>query len=370
MNITLKPKDKNSNNAGSGGEGNSKGDFTEMAFFVALNVLVLPFSAYQTFVGYQADVAGNVIAALALAVISAVLFAAMNFGIRNRRLQGKSVVAQSLMYIIPLGISLPANFNAFYSNIVRDQLFDQGIAEYEAVLIETRDNAMKQLEDCGGWKPIEEEYALMIGQLKDQFDGKAQEAPGWGSACKDQWKDIEQFCKEKDPYGKGIVNSPGSGSDAYENAKNISGKVIQTIVSQKQEEMAPYFETVQTLSNPVFEHIKDVKDNDKFKDEGKSLLDEIVSANNLIGSKVDAALVDCGGFQYTKLKPSESNRESTIEYSLQSAFVDKPSPSATYFSLFLAGIIDFAALLYILFFVKSGKQKVQGRVSSGPRSIN
>lgn len=370
MNVTLKPKDNNSNNAGSGGEGESKGDFTEMAFFVALNVLVLPFSAYQTFVGYQADVAGNVVAALALAVISALLFAAMNFGIRNRRLQGKPILWQTVMYIIPLGISLPANFNAFYSNTVRDQLFDQGVAEYETVLIETRDNAIKKLEDCGGWKLIQQEYDLMIGQLKSQFEGEAQEGQGWGAECKKQWKDIEEFCKVNDPFGKGIVNNPGTGNDAFKNAQSISGKVIETIVNHKKGEMAPYLKTVDSLSVPVMDHIKKVKDDKKYKEEGKILLDEIVTANNLIGSKVDAALSDCGGFEYTKLKPSESNRESTIEYSLQSAFVDQPSPSATYFALFLAGIIDFAALLYILFFVKSGKQKIQGRVKSGPRSIN
>ena len=66
----------------------NRGDIIELLFFIALNVLVVPFSTYQTFVGYEKDVAGNAILALIVAAISGVFFLAMNFGIRKSRLVG------------------------------------------------------------------------------------------------------------------------------------------------------------------------------------------------------------------------------------------------------------------------------------------
>lgn len=68
---------------------NKNSSTIELMFFIALNALVIPFSAYQTYIGYEKDVAGHQILAIVVALISAVLFAAMNFGIREKRLKGQ-----------------------------------------------------------------------------------------------------------------------------------------------------------------------------------------------------------------------------------------------------------------------------------------
>jgi hypothetical protein len=84
----------------------------EFLFFIALNILVIPFSAYQTYVGYEKDVAGHPILAIIIAAISAVLFAAMNFGIRQDRLDGKKHLIKVIMYIIPFGLSFLWKFQS------------------------------------------------------------------------------------------------------------------------------------------------------------------------------------------------------------------------------------------------------------------
>jgi hypothetical protein len=369
MSIILKPKDSSSENSSNRQKAQNQSSFSEMAFFIAINVLILPFSAYQTYVGYEADVAGNSLAALALAVISAILFAAMNVKIRDNRLKGKPIILQTVMYIVPLGISIPANFNAFYSNMTNNQIYDQGIAEYQTTFVQTINEANKKIIDCAGYESIEVKYNVYINNLESQFNGKAGQAQGWGDECKVQWDSIKYFLKANDPSGVGILNNPGTGSNAINKAKDISKELKDEIVKNKKEKIAPYLKFIDSISIPVLTHIKLVKENNSFKEEGKVLMDEIVMANNQIGSKVNSFTVDfCGDFKYTLLKPSQSNRSSTIEYSMQSAFIDMPSPSATFFSLFLASIIDFSALLYILFFIQGSKSK--GGHLHSPKPLN
>jgi len=126
MNVRLKESNLNTIT-----EKKSSSNTVEFLFFIALNILVIPFSAYQTYIGYEKDVAGNAILAIVIALISAVLFAAMNFGIRQDRLNGKKHLLKVVMYLIPFGLSFPGNFNALYSNQMKENLLREEISEYK-----------------------------------------------------------------------------------------------------------------------------------------------------------------------------------------------------------------------------------------------
>ena len=80
--------------------------------FIALNCVALPFSAYQTYLGYQVDL-GTVVGG-AVAVLTTVFFIAVNYEIARRRREGLGIVAPMVLYLLPLAFSFPGNFGAFY----------------------------------------------------------------------------------------------------------------------------------------------------------------------------------------------------------------------------------------------------------------
>jgi hypothetical protein len=346
---------------------NIKGDLTEYVFFIVLNLLVVPFSAYQTFVGYQKDVAGHWILALVVALISAVLFAAMNFGIRSSRLKGEKHHLKILMYIVPLGMSFFGNFNAFYANQMREALLRKEISDYRLTLTTTKNVAVSEIEKSVDIPAFRRDYDLYETALKTEF-GKYPE--GWGKNCEQRWKDLCSFLSSKGGSLLPNVVSSYSGDVKYNRALNFALGERNAILSSKQSKIVPVLisinesfdkqiinlDSLTSLSKPVF---------------SSKMLDDMVIVENTIRTEAESFLGSKTVFSHQPLKSSNENEIGTIKHSLNSAFVKKESPTATAFSLFLSLIIDFAALLYIVVFIPYNKvSKTEGRINSnGPKRI-
>jgi hypothetical protein len=343
---------------------------TEFLFFIALNALALPYSAYQTYVGYNNAVAGNAIGALAIAALSTVLFAAMNFGIRDSRLKGKPHRAQVLMYIIPLALSFFGNFNAFYSTQMRSVLYDREIMAYESTLINTNKNAQGALLASTGVNALKSQvsnYLTSINSQYSQIKGKE----GWGKECEKDWIALESYLnQEGSPARMTHLQNDVMGLDRLTAVQNLSNAFMNSIISTRQAQVAPTLAVSDSLYRTVTTSISDAKRNGQIRDEGALILDELVKANNTIGANTDGYLKAIGsdGFAYDYLEPSNETQIGTIKHTIQSAFVKWDNPSATFFSFFLSVIIDLAALLYILVFVPYNKNTRGARVG-GPRVI-
>jgi hypothetical protein len=135
-------------------------------------------------------------------------------------------------------------------------------------------------------------------------------------------------------------------------------------------DVLPLIEEFDTLYNQVERDVEIAKSNGELQSNGAILLDEIQTSQKTIINKTKSKLgVAYDSSLYTELGVSKTNEMFTIKYAFENGFVDMPSKSATLFSLFLSLIVDLAALLYILFFVKYGKSN-KGRLSRGPDVIN
>lgn len=366
MSIRAVAKENDSNNNGSP----EKRDFSELAFFIAINVLVLPFSAYQTYMGY--NVFTGPIGAVAIAAISTILFAAMNFGIRDRRRKGKAHGLQVLMYLIPLGFSFPGNFTAFYSQQMKTELFGSEISEYKNVFDKTMNESKTSLNNCIGVSDLETNYESLMRELKTQYNGNndANINQGWGAECKVIWPKVTDLLKRHDPSGQGIINKMGK--NTYPGAKALADPVYIYVMNKKKQEIQHVLDDISSTTSRIDSLIRRTKDDETIlKLEGKSIIDDITIHNNRLASITETYLQskNCDSLHYERLKPSSQNEINSIKFAMQNGFVEMPSASATYFSLFLSLIIDLAALLYILFFVASGKQKVKGRINK-PTNIN
>ena len=296
----------------------------------------------------------------------------MNFGIRDRRRKGKAHGLQVLMYLIPLGFSFPGNFTAFYTQQMKTELYGSEISEYKSTFDKTTSEGLASLKESTGVNDLTESYERLMNDLEVQYDGNpAAGIPGgWGSDCKGHWMNIKALLKESDPSKQGIGNELRK--KTFKGAEALATPVYNQLIESKNEDIQLYLDNISSTKFAIDSVIKVTKDNEEtLKSEGKFIIDKIAINNNRIGSDVNAYLKSQGSpsHSYSELKPSAQNQLDSIKFAMQNGFVEMPSASATYFSLFLSLIIDLAALLYILFFIASGKQKVKGRINK-PTSIN
>ena len=350
----------------------SKTSSIELLFFIALNLLAIPISTYQTYQGYGLDVVEKEWIAFVIALFSGLLFLAMNWGIRARRLEGKSHHWQALLYIIPLAISFFGNFNAFYSSQVRNQLFDQEVTDYERVLRETKTNAIAALDSSMGIVPLVAKHDQLMQNLESEAKGVLGFS-GWRTRAEAEWQKVRNNLSKADKSGTPVpdLDPRMSESQKLGAAKRAAQDVISRIVNTRQSQIAPVKSFVNATSDSALAEIKRVKIAKGLNARGRVLLDEIIEANNSIGSKTDAYLRKNAGtdFNYDRLETSDENQLGTIKHTISSAFVKWDNPTATWFSLFISLIIDLAALFYILLFVPYDKKRGRARINNGPVSI-
>lgn len=338
---------------------------TELLFFIALNVLVILFSAYQTFIGYAKDVVDNWVAAAGIAAISAVLFAAMNFGIRDRRINGRPHLWQSVMYIIPLAISFLGNFNAFYSNQMRDDLLEQDVTRRQKNLVETHSRARTALEASTDLKKLELEMSSQLSSIQNQFNGGAGKR-GWGVECQRDWQHLRKLLEDANTSGARLTNfSYGLDDEGkMRAARNIAETYFKTIKIAKQNEIRPRLNSIDSRLNEAMAEIERVQNAKSIKQDGNELIALITNNNNAIGADIKGYL---GSFTYQELEASFNKEIGTIKHSFTSAFVEREQPATAAVSLFLSLVIDLAALLYIMLFVPYNKNRSGGRL--GPSTF-
>lgn len=343
-------------------------DTVELLFFIVLNVLVVPFSAYQTFIGYEKDVAGSSVLAIVIALISGVLFAAMNFGIRQSRLKGEKYYLKVLMYIIPLGLSFFGNFNAFYSNQMKDSLLRSEINDYRLVLTKTKDVAVSEIKTSIGLNNLKTNYESLRSSLSTEY---SEPPEGWGENCTKVWYELTSYLNEEggtlDPN---IISGIGNERVKYNKALSFAQGAYESIVKLRESKISTVLDQVQSSFTDVDNDIDSLINLPKpiYR---SSMLDKMVTAENIIRSQTISFLGSEDIFSHPPLESSNENELGTIKHSFNSAFIKGESFTATAFSLFLSLIIDFSALIYILVFTPyNRKKKTGGRIhTNGPKTI-
>lgn len=348
-------------------ENSFKGMSTDLLFFIAINVLAVGVSTWQTFIGYEADVAGNFIIALSIALMSGVLFLAMNFEIRKRRLKGQEHILLVVMYLIPLGISFPGNFNAFYTNQTGKDFLKNEIISYKAQMNNTKNEAVQALQSSVDINSFERNYNSYLGKLETEYN---KPPSGWGSVAQQRWIELVQFLNDEGGNIKPTVIEGTRGSIRYNRALSFASNEKDNIVHAKNNTIKQSLTAIEDKYNPVNARI-DSLINLSTPVYTSAMLDDLVEAENYIRSQASSLLGNDSYFSNIALTPSEESGIGTIKHTFTKAFIERKEPSATAFSLFFSLIIDLAALLYILVFIpynRTKTAKAQGRIS-GPQRI-
>lgn len=333
----------------------ANGDFisnwftTEAIFFIAINVILVGISTYQTYVGYQADVAGNLLIAVAIAAVSGLLFLALNFEIRKRRKNGEKHSLLILMYTIPFGIAFFGNFNAFYANQTEDVELRNEIRAYRTQLTETKDEALQIIGNSVDINSFTKNYNSHIDQLRIEFNQPPQ---GWGRNAQDRWEELCQFLNTEGGDIKPRIIEGSRQQVRYDRAIANAEMQYENIINARQESIVGPTNNVNETYQKMIEEIdKNVNHHPPIYT--SDMLDKMVEAENSIRSRVSSFVAQDQSalFSSEGLKLSSASEIGTIKHTIYKAFVEKKEPSATFFALFFSLIIDLAALLYVLVFI-------------------
>ena len=154
-------------------------DWTLEVIFYALNGIALPISAVQTWAGYKKVVVGGEYSALAIALLSAILFFALNYRIKEKRIKGESTGRLLFGYLIPFGISFFGNFNGVYTMQVGDKYFNDELSYYQDTLENTKSLLDDALEnELAQFKSDKESALKYLKFINDEVCDSVN--PGWG----------------------------------------------------------------------------------------------------------------------------------------------------------------------------------------------
>lgn len=343
----------------------TKTSSTEFMFFIVINVLLVGISTWQTFIGYKADVAGNIIIAATIAIASGVLFLAMNFEIRNRRLAGKPHLLLIVMYLIPLAISFPGNFNAFYSNQTEESFLKDEVNTYLNQLANTKKEAVQAINNSAELDEFERNFKSRMQALDIEFH----KAPsGWGRMAQQRWEELLKFLNENGANVKtSVLGETKNDKSRFDRAIVAANEGKNNIISSRKAKISDPLTNIENWYSPVVQRVDSIRELTT-PIYSSFLLDDMVNAENNIRTETTAFLGHTDVFSASPLKKSREDDTGKIKHTLEKVFKGEER-SAMAFSLFFSLIIDLAALVYILVFIPYQRQQGKGRISKGAQRI-
>jgi hypothetical protein len=358
-------------------EDNKQGLGMKVIYF-ALNFILVPFSAYQTYIGYEKFLGSESLSfsipAAAIAAVSALIFFGLNYTIMERRVTGKPHLTHIFGYLLPLAISFFGNFNSIYSAQMKGKLVSDELAVYSTNLNTTYNSALSEIDKSTGLSDLkinlDSELSLLKLQMEDQGAYN-----GYGKEAKIKWGEINKLFEN---YNKQFLNG-GSGkltkiynTSRYKNFENTANQYYNSLEKSKLAEVNKVLEPIKAKYKEVTGQYDKMIKEDEAKSSGFQMLEDIRKINNeVIGNPVNSYLSNLNNnsnFSYTELKESDQRQLGTIKHSLESAYVKWENPVATFFSTFFSLVIDLIPLgfLFLVFPYNSNKRKNK---PTGPRSL-
>lgn len=315
--------------------------------FFALNFLAVPFSGYQTYMGYR-DVAGGEIMAIVLAGLSSLLFFGLNYIIMDRRKNGMPHLVQTLGYILPLGISFFGNFNSFYCNSTSCDLQVLSVNNYTGVLEKTKSDGIAALLLSTENAQRSADKNILLIDLKQQIEN------GWGKNCKDLWDKLQKITPTSEPQDENEMASCKANKNLcwklYEYREKWFNNAFEADSIGRYNKVKPAITEINALYDTLkpsidyFKSLSCISNGAKKTKEGLRLTDDVRKTNNDIA---DIVRVKINDFNYTPLATSDDSGVCTIKHSLESAYVRWDFPTATFFATFFSLIIDLITLGFV-----------------------
>lgn len=350
---------------------NKKGLGMKIIYF-ALNFLLVPFSSYQTYMGYEKFLGD--MPAILIAIVSGLIFFGLNYSIMERRVAGVPHNILIFGYLLPLGISFFGNFNAIYGAQMKGQLVGSELAIYSTTMNNTYNAAISEMDKSTGLLDLKINLDSELEQLRVQMEDQGA-YNGYGKEAQKKWSEVEQLFSSYNL--KYLDHSSGKltkvqDTRKFNNFKNTALKYYESIEKAKEVELNKVLDSIKSNYKKVNDNYDSMVKNDSIKVLGFQMLEDIRKTNNeFIGNPTKSylgSLTNSVDFKFEELTESDQRQVGTIKHSLESAFVKWENPTASFFASFFSLIIDLIPLgfLFLVFPYNSTKKK---NTPIGPRSL-
>lgn len=340
---------------------------------IILLICTYSFTAYQTYQGYLFAMGFG--PAFVLASLCGILLFWLSYTLHNRLKDNSKTWGLWIGCLIVTLVSMPGNFNAFYTGFVRGELVKEELEQKRNNLDELYNKSQKVLADKA-FSSLESEVNALKQQLRSQIMNEGN--PGLGDAAQSviarlnaklndtltplvaAGRDAAALKKLADRYDENI--------DSKLNAKRVM--MVENAEGRKAaeiENLQAYTHAMKLINNAL--EVFALDKGSTAQAEVIHAIQQSVKAYSSIGAVTRSNLADGVVFEYDKNITLMSDKVGTIDFSLNSA-LGHLTHFATWLSLFLAFFIDMGVPLTMRLIVKSDRDNSGQNNDSGDSHSN
>ncbi len=312
-------------------------------------VVCVSISFIQTALGYE-SLAGPIFTWLFSFIISAFMLLT-NFRLRGALQKGAAVAGILAFYGIIAFFSFAGNFNAFYSQFMKDELFEKDLRNYETQIPAIQQRALQAVRGTNNAKEVE----MKVNQLKRSLESQIldPENTGFGERAQEVLQEIESI------LGTQLTRYEGD-SKAIASKMNIQiEQVLQAKLAVLTKDSDVVLKKINAKAEEVMPVIREALLPANIAAQGRNALDLADNAYNTIGEMTRGFE---SSFAFEPIK-TEQLQVGKISHSFQSAFVKMENPQATLIATLASLAVDFLVPIFLLLTVG----RVYERNSSAPK---
>lgn len=306
--------------------------------YFVLGLVLVGISVVQTAIGYTL-IAGPTIAWMISGVIG-VLLLLLDFQFFSRLEKREAIFGTVLSFLLVASFSFAGNFNAFYSQFMREELYDTELREYQDNLTEIQSRSSYAIQHSMNADSIaikaEQLKTTMLTQIQNPGD------PGWGPKTQQIAEEIELL------LGTPLTVVNGTPQQIARNVGRQIDNMLRVKIRTMTQDPDLLSEEIQAIADSVYPVIQTALLPENVGAMGRSAIEKTMFAHNTIGEKTKKLIP---GFEYEKLS-GKNLQVGKMSHSFKSGFVDMVNPQSTLIATILSMAIDFLLPIIILLTVK------------------
>ncbi|MEM9884901.1 MAG: hypothetical protein AAF849_03345 [Bacteroidota bacterium] len=297
-------------------------------------VICVSISFIQTALGYKL-LAGPVFTWLFSLIISAFMLLT-NLRLRDNLRKGLAIGGIIAFYCIIAFFSFAGNFNAFYSQFMKDELIENELRVYETQIPAIQQQAIQAVRGTNNAKEVE----MKVNQLKYSLESQILDPAnaGFGEKATEIKQEIESI------LGTNLTEYEGE-AKAIASKMNVQiDQVLQAKLAVLTKDSDSVIKKINSKVDAVMPDIRLALLPQNIAAEGRSALDLADNTYNTIGEMTKGFI---STFQFEPIK-SQQLQVGKISHSFQSGFAKMENPQATLIATLASLAVDFLVPIYLL----------------------
>lgn len=319
---------------------------------IILALICISISFVQTAIGYE-ELAGSIFTWL-FSLVICLFILLLNFRFREALRNEEALIGIVFFFFIVIAFSFAGNFNAFYSQFMKKELYEEELKEFRSKLTGIEQRSVTALDNSHDAVELRTKVNQARDRLVLQITDKGN--PGIGERAKEIIQEIEGYLNQPLTILRG---------DSYEDQARLMAQQINRILDEEIPKRS-------AKANELIAYINDLADTTRknidymlsspylLETYGKETLNEAASTYNTIGQRTQGLLGEAT-FSFEEIQ-SRHAQVGKISATFQSA-MRGDNRQATFIAAIASLAVDLLVPFYILFTVsRSG-----GGDWNGPR---